>query len=50
MEFPEALKRNGLGRLIAETEIAFEFNDLSQKIQVLTLDLSGNNHTDFSEP
>ena len=43
--FPKALKRDEIGRLIAETEIAFEINDLSQKIQVLTLNLSGNYHT-----
>ena len=48
MGFLKLWKRDDLGRLIAETKSAFEIDDLSQKIQVLTLNLSGNNHTDFS--
>ena len=42
IEFPKAFEKGEeIGRLIAETEIAFEVNDLSQIVQVLTLILSG---------
>ena len=48
IEFPKAFEKGEeIGRLIAETEIAFEVNDLSQLVQVLTLILSGSVHTEF---